>query len=91
MDSTNKKVFSVRDVIYLITLAVSLSGVYFPMKAKVDILEKEQLEIKATLEENNLELINYKLNEIQSDFTEFSNKFDDFVASFDDYTRGRGR
>lgn len=82
---TTKKLFSLRDLIWSITLVLSLATIYFPMQAKVDKLEANQIEIRSELKANNLSLINYKLNEIDKKVETISNNFDSFTKSFYTY------
>lgn len=77
-NGTNTKMFSLRDVIWLGSLILTFSASFFPMKAKVN-------RNSATLEKYNLELIQYKQDEIKEDFKEFKDKFDGFADSFNDY------
>ena len=56
--------FNIKDIIYLLTIAVSMTGGYFANKFKADEALMIATECKNELKENNLELINYKLDEI---------------------------
>lgn len=84
--TTDKKLFSLREVIWFISLALMGAGIYFPMKSEIKTLKDNQTQLQSTLKENNLELINYKLNEIQEDFNKFSTKFDTFIDNFNEYS-----
>ena len=48
---------TVKDVIYIITIVVSMLGTWFTMKNKVDNLESQ-------IKNHNLELIEYKLEQV---------------------------
>lgn len=78
ISTTNKKMFSLRDVIWFCSLVVTFSASYFPMKAQV----KRNSD---TLNKYNLELIVYKQNEIKEKVDNFSTDFDDFIKSWDNY------
>lgn len=82
-DSTNRKQFSTRDLIWACTLVISFSASFFPMKAKVDRIEK-------AYEENNPVLINYRLGEIEKKVNNINTKFDGFITSFNKYAAEHG-
>ena len=48
---------TVKDVIYIITIVISMAGVWFTMKNKVDNLESQ-------IKNHNLQLIEYKLDQL---------------------------
>lgn len=64
----NKKdfTFTVKDVIYIVALVLSVTGSYFAQASKVSMLEKQVTENTRILQDNNLELINYKLDALIS-------------------------
>lgn len=80
--TTNKKLFSLRDMIWLLSLVITFSASYFPMQIKVN-------RMSAILDKYNLELIDYKLNEIQKDFDSFTVDFNKFIDRFNDRERRR--
>ena len=47
--------FTLKDLIYIITLVLSLAGGYYTMKSRVDALEEK-------IKDHNLELIEFKLD-----------------------------
>lgn len=66
-----KLTFTLKDVIYIVTLIITLSGTYFSLKEDNTRLENNIILVKEetqkntqTLTKNNLELINYKLDKI---------------------------
>lgn len=80
--TTNKKLFSLRDMIWLLSLVITFSASYFPMQIKVNRMSD-------MLDKYNLELIDYKLNEIQKDFDSFTVDFNKFIDRFNDRERRR--
>jgi len=78
----NDKRFTVKDLIWLMTLAVGVLSTFFIMQNKINSLGDEVKEMKATLQDNNLELINYKVDQMKEKQDEFYKSFSDFV---DDY------
>ena len=60
----DKITFTIKDVIYIVTLLGGMFAGYYANKYKVSSLEEKVNGIEQTLKENNLELINYKLDEI---------------------------
>lgn len=77
-----------KDIIWIATLLVGMTSSYFTMKAKVDNLESVVQSNQKMLRDNNLELINYKLNSIQKSQDEFNKAWDDFLDDY--YKRNRG-
>ena len=59
-----QKKFSIRDIIYICVIVLTLAGNYFATDSRVSSLEEEVATNTQILQENNLELINYKLDEI---------------------------
>lgn len=61
---TEKKLpfFSIKDVIYIVTIVLSIAASYFAQANKISMLEKQVNENTGVLKNNNLELINYKLD-----------------------------
>ena len=78
----NDKRFTVKDLIWLMTLAVGVLSTFFIMQNKINSLGDEVKEMKSTLQDNNLELINYKVDQMKEKQDEFYKSFSDFV---DDY------
>lgn len=81
--TTNKKLFSLRDMIWLLSLVITFSASYFPMKIKVDRMSD-------ILDKYNLETINYRLNDIQEDVDDLKTKLDSFISEFWAYARESG-
>lgn len=79
---TNKKMFSLRDLIWFCSLVGTFSAGYFPMKAKVNRNSE-------TLDKYNLELIQYKQNEIYSKVDKLDNKFSNFIDAWNEYRSHR--
>ena len=50
--STERKMFGVKDVVYLLGLVVTLSGGYYTMDGRVSKLEESEKSLKQTVEEN---------------------------------------
>lgn len=71
-----------KDAVWAITLIVGMSSSYFSVKSKVNNLEEQVSSISTMLDNNNLELIKYKLGQVQKSQDEFSDTFDKFL---DDY------
>jgi len=84
MESKKTPSYNWKDVIWIITLVVGMSGSYFGMKAKVDNLEKLVTYNSKMLNDNNLELIKYKIDDLQESQNDFKITFDKFI---DDYYR----
>ena len=59
-----KLTFNIKDIIYLLTIVISMTAGYYSNKTKTDEALRIALECKKELKDNNLELINYKLDEI---------------------------
>jgi hypothetical protein len=57
-----KPFFSIKDVIYILTIVLSIAASYFAQINKISLLEKQVIENTTVLKTNNLELINYKLD-----------------------------
>lgn len=85
-ENNEKKGFNAnwKDLIWLITLVVGMSSSYFSMQSKVSNLERQVTENSKMLNDNNLELIKYKLEQVQKSQDDFSNSFNKFL---DDYYR----
>ena len=60
-----QKKFSIRDIVYICAFVIILAGNYFINNARISNVEKKASENSQTLKDNNLELINYKLDEIK--------------------------
>lgn len=56
--------FTLKDLIYIITIVLSVAGMYYTTKSKIENNEKEIIELKAELKNNNLSLISYRLDEL---------------------------
>ena len=78
----NDKRFTVKDLIWLMTLAVGVLSTFFIMQNKINSLGDEVKEMKSTLQDNNLELINYKVDEMNKKQDEFYKSFSDFVNDY---------
>ena len=76
----------IRDVIYIIMLIIGISSAIFTQKIRVDNLEKEVHANSKLLQDTNLELINYKVGQIEKKQDVFIKNFNDFIA---DYYRNR--
>lgn len=79
MSTINEKTsvgLKLKDFIIVISLVVvnviSVSGVYYTMKSDIEVLKSEQCEVKETLKKNNLEVINYKLDQIMNTLEKLS-------------------
>lgn len=57
MITETKFSFTIKDLIYIITIVLSIAGTYFTLKSDVDNL-------KAKIKDHNLELIEYRLNKL---------------------------
>lgn len=81
MNATAKKGFSInwKDAIWAITLVVGMSSSYFSMKSKVDNQEAKLDKIEKMLNDNNLELIKYKLEQVQKSQDDLSTTFNKFI------------
>lgn len=78
----NDKKFTFRDLVWLMTLAVGVLSTFFIMQNKINTLDDEVKEMKSTLQDNNLELINYKVDQMNKKQDEFYKSFSDFVADY---------
>jgi len=78
----DKKLFTVRDVVWFVTLIVGILSTYLVMRGDINSLKSEVAEIKGTLQVNNLEVINYRVGEIDRKTDEFIKSFNDFVSNY---------
>ena len=81
-ETTEKKLFSVKDLIWFGALIVSITSSFIITQVQTTRNSDDINKLKSTLEQNNLELINYKLSDIQSKQNDFSKAFNTFL---DDY------
>lgn len=56
---------NITTVIQIIIFIAGLLGVYYTMKSKVDFMQEKVQKIETIIEQNNLELINFKLDRLQ--------------------------
>lgn len=81
-ETTEKKLFSVKDLVWFGALIVSITSSFIITQVQTTRNSADINKLKSTLEQNNLELINYKLTDIQSKQNDFSKAFNNFL---DDY------
>ena len=75
----DKKLFTIKDLVWFVTLLVGVLSTFFLMQGKLNATMAEVEEIKSTLQNNNLELINYKVGEIAKKQDEFIKAFNTFL------------
>jgi hypothetical protein len=63
-DAMEKLKFTLKDVIYILLIVSTFIANYTTTNNRIMDLEKDVTEIKQELKKNNLDLINYKLDEI---------------------------
>ena len=78
----NDKKFTIKDLIWLMTLTVGVLSTFFIMQNKINTVTDEVKELKTTLQDNNLELINYKVDMMNKKQDEFYKSFSDFVNDY---------
>ena len=76
--TTDKKMFSLKDLVWFVALAISISSSFIITQVQTNRNTEDIRKLTVTLEQNNLELINYKLNDL-------SEKQDDFIDSFNQF------
>lgn len=76
------KIFTVKDVIYIVTLILGIAGSYFGQANKINMIEKQVTKNTGVLENNNLELISYKLDELKNSQDALVSTFNDFVKEY---------
>ena len=59
-----------------------MAGVFFSQKFRIDSLEKKVGELDVILKRNNLELINYKVDELKISVDNLSNSFNEFLDEY---------
>lgn len=65
MITENLKVsLNVKTAIAIIFWVVSMAGLWFTMKAKVDTALEKSIAVEQQLKENNLELLKYRLDDL---------------------------
>jgi len=57
-----QKYFNLKDVIMVVVFVFGIAGSWFSQQGKTDKLEEKVTRMEETLKDNNLELINYKLD-----------------------------
>ena len=77
-----KKMFTVKDLILIITFVVGLASSFIVQQVQVNNNHEAIDKMQTTLESNNLELLNYKLEQLNLKQDEFINSFNAFL---DDY------
>ena len=56
--------FTLKDLIYIVTIVLSVAGTYFTLKNDVNNLKVEVAEIKSELKTHNLSVLEYKINHV---------------------------
>ncbi|MCK9282229.1 MAG: hypothetical protein M0P71_16560 [Melioribacteraceae bacterium] len=77
-----EKFFSWRDAIYLAGFVVSITSVIISNQIKIGGLEERVMKVEKQLQDNNLELIVYKIGQLDEKQNQFNTAFTKFL---DDY------
>ena len=84
---TEKKLFSAKDVVWFSALLVSVVSTFLITQSQVKTNSEKIQKLEITVEQNNLELINYKINELSKKQDGLIDSFDSFL---DDYYKRTG-
>ena len=71
VSATEKKMFTLRDLFYIVTLVVGLSSSFIVTQIQVSNNHEAIVKLQSTIEANNLELLNYKLEQLNLKQDEF--------------------
>ena len=61
-DIKEQKYFNLKDIIIVVSFVIGLAGSWFSTQARINTLEEKVNRTEEVLKDNNLELINYKLD-----------------------------
>lgn len=79
---TDKKIFTFKEVVWLVSVLLAVASTFIVTQIQVNNNKDAIVKMQTTLESNNLELLNYKLEQLNIKQDEFINSFNDFL---DDY------
>lgn len=79
---TDKKIFTFKEVVWLVSVLLAVASTFIVTQIQVNNNRDAIVKMQTTLESNNLELLNYKLEQLNIKQDEFINSFNDFL---DDY------
>jgi hypothetical protein len=75
-NSLDKISLPIKTVIAIIIYASSLVGTYYVMKNKEDVTQDKVLKLEQKLDKYSLEVMDYKLNELQQQMGKLNDKAD---------------
>ena len=81
-NNLEKKFFTIKDTVYIVMLILGMAGTFYVQKGKIDTLALKVTDLDDQLKKNNLELINYKIDNLVTSFDRFSTSFDDFMEEY---------
>ena len=90
---TKKQPVNAKDLITYVTAILMIAGSYFALKYETQACKEKVDKIEKVIEDNNLVLINYKLDELQKSQDDFINKFNQLLNNYElvPKTDSRGR
>ena len=73
------KQMNIKDVIYVALILISGLSSYFTLKGNVDVNSDKIIEHEIILKENNLELLTYKIDELDKKMGNFIDMFSNYI------------
>ena len=61
---------SFKDLVWIVTLVASMIGMYYTLKGRTDVLEREVKDLEQELHETNIKLLEHDINYLKKEVAE---------------------
>ena len=75
----------IKDLVWIITLVVSVVGVYYTLNSKVQVLDLKVRQLEATHDVTNIEILQNDLTHVKNDINEIKTDIKEQFTLFNNY------